>query len=409
MRKIFLTAYYEQKARTVKHLPSVFCGIIKIKGDFMEYKYHCQKQAEEFVCAILPVPNDYLLQKGLPADFREQFAKLCALAKDIYADMAQNPEGCGLKLVGIEETDWNTIRLGKYSLYRFADMLLALFAQCELKDHCAIVPMTAFIAQTKKRRSDRKPNEMLVRPIPKYELVLSRLSEFGFVFSNFNGKPFGKNVESFTVEYPDDPEMIATICNYLKCWDDVLLSSEPDGWKGKQQEFYAQYYLFDYKITADREAIPTRQWFADYASKFHTPELCAFALAFYDYSCKYEEVRFDKGEFYYKAKPITSISDTSYGALGKPTYKVSIKISKAVKFIDEVYAMPEAIQKFFRKGYCIHPNEDCSHGRFVWEFEGKKVLGCHFHCFSFDELNAELVPHYWRLLELQHALKRSKE
>jgi len=76
---------------------------------------------------------------------------------------------------------------------------------------------------------------------------LFRLTDFGFAFSDFSGKPFDKTVDTFTVEYPDDPEIIDTVKIYCDCRDNIKIETA----KGNGNNFHHNFYLCDYKITAD--------------------------------------------------------------------------------------------------------------------------------------------------------------
>jgi len=200
----------------------------------MEYKYHCQHQAESFAKSIIPVPENYPLRGGLPEDFRTHFKRLCELAKNIYSDMAKQPEAFGLMLIDIESKDNNLARDGYRSIHRFVDTL-SNFSRCgEVKNHQLIVSAPLF------KESMRKRHGAVSNPVSKYELILSRLVDFGFVISDFDGKPFGKTVESFIVEYPEYPDIIDTMKTYCDCWNIIKTDrSSVKIWPG---EFHHHFY-----------------------------------------------------------------------------------------------------------------------------------------------------------------------
>ena len=75
----------------------------------MEYRYHIQPQAERFARAVVPVPPDYPLREGLPADFRVRLSRLCELVREMYFDMARRPESYGLKCIDISVGDRNAV------------------------------------------------------------------------------------------------------------------------------------------------------------------------------------------------------------------------------------------------------------------------------------------------------------
>jgi len=59
-----------------------------------------------------------------------------------------------------------------------------------------------------------------VKKISKYGLILSRLCDFGFAISDFNGIIIDKKADVFTVEYLDNPNIISTIKTYCDNLDD---------------------------------------------------------------------------------------------------------------------------------------------------------------------------------------------
>lgn len=372
---------------------------------FKGYKYHCQHQAEDFARTILPVPEDYPLQKGLSEDFREQFASLCDLAKNIYMDMAKAPESYGLMLVDIDSTDNDLIRNGSLTIHRFMDTLNALFSAGELRNHQLAVSAEAFRTLIKKNRP------AVSGSVTRYELLISRLSDFGFVFSEFDGKPFGKKVDFFTVDYPDNPEMMDTINTYIACWE-AMCENRTDV-KIAPKQFQHKYYRFDYKVTADRSAVPMLRWVIDDAEKYwFSPELKAFALAFYEYSLKYEGIKFD-GDYYYKSKRIAQITARGYNDLGKQDFKLSIKLTQPDKSMDVIRAASSSIQKRFMRDICLDNcgrpvDKPCKHW-LHWTFEGIAHTGCPWGCFFFDDFNLELVSAYWKMLELQYGLIKFDE
>ena len=362
----------------------------------MEYRYHIQPQAEGFARAIIPVPQDFPLRNGLDKDFPKHFAKLCELVRNMYLDMAQRPESYGLKLIDMSVDDHHAIRAAKNTLHRLFDTLLRLCQCGVLENHLLTVSAEWFRAACKKGQG------AVSNPIPKYELILSRLMDFGFSFSNFTGKPFAKTVETFTVEYPDAPEMIDTIKIYCDCRD----ASKNDKAKGSGNNFHHHFYRCDYKLTADWNALPNQQWIRDeIRSKGYDDSIADFYVAFYEYSLKYPEIVFD-GEYKLKKK---RIARGLFEGLGKEN--LSLILKNMDSYITEIESMPDSIKKPFTKNSCNHckfqgaTNEYCKFRR-NWTLDGVRHDACAFYGFQFDDLDMALVPDYWRLLELEYSLKK---
>jgi hypothetical protein len=365
----------------------------------MKYKYYCQYQAEDYANSILPVPKNYPLKKGLPKDYCKKFAKLCELAKKVYMDMAKRPENYGLTLVELTTNDFEQIRNGFYSLRRFPDTFIALFMSGKLRNNQLIVQTDKFLKLIKKNRGKTAAS------VGKYELILSCLNDFGFIFSDFNGKPYGKNIKSFNVEFPDEPEMMITIKDYVDCWE--AYSNNEEKTKIYHTWEYRQYDYFDYKVTASE--IPIQQWVKDDAIKYSsTPKLQEFSIAFYDYSLKYKNITFD-GDFNIKTKRITRINQYGCDKFGKPVFKLSIKLPYPEKSMEAILKSPEAIQKIFKEDtsggcYKFKQGIKCAH-MLKWSINGKAHTGCPMKCFLFDDFDLKLIPYYWQLLELQYGFK----
>ena len=363
----------------------------------MEYKYHCQRQAESFARAILPVPRDYPLKSGLPDEFRLHYTKLCGLARDIYADMAERPEAYGLILLDIASEDHNLARDSYRSIHRFVDTLNAMFLNGDVGGHVLTVDTVKF-----KKAVGKTPT------VPKYGLILSCLCDFGFAVSGFDGTSIDKKAASFTVEYPDYPDIVDVLKTYCECWAELdrfrrnrdlphneLIKHSP-------QEFHHHFYRFDYKITADLAQIPILTWVneeADYLG--YDENLKKFNEAFYLESLKYGGLKFD-GEYHYKGKRIGRITAAGYSALGAPNYILSIKLKNMDKYMDVINALPDSVKEPFTKSSCGNcgfqgaTSEYCKF-RLNWTLNGAEHKGCAFWCFAFDDFDVANVPIYWKL------------
>jgi hypothetical protein len=364
----------------------------------MEYKYHCQPQAKDYARQVIPVPLNYPLRDSLPVDYRTHFEKLCELMRNMYLDMEERPEAYGLKLLDISSTDPYLIRASKNSIHRLFDTLYRLFICGSVSDNKLTVSKADF-TKLKKKDTDELP--VLVT---KYELILSRLVDFGFVISDFSGKQFGKNIESFDVEYPDYPDIIGTLKTYCECWHEIKTDlSRVKIWP---EEFHHHSYSFDYKITSDLDKVPVQQWISDESKYYGYPdEIGDFYVAFYEYSLKYKGVKFN-GDYNYKSKRIAR--DLQKG-LGKCS--LSLILRNMDKYITELEAMPDSIKQPFTKSNCNHCGfqgstlEYCKFRR-NWTLDGVSHEACAFFGFQFNDFDPARIPDYWRLLELDYDLKK---
>lgn len=371
----------------------------------IEYKYHCQHQAEAFAQSILTVPEDYPLHAGLPKDFQVHFSELCDLAKEIYMDMAKQPENYGLMLVDIESKDHNLVRDGYRTVHRLVDTLSNLSNCGKLNNHQLIVDAEEF------KKALKKGTGHVSGPVPKYELIFSRLVDFGFSISDFEGKPFGKKVESFIVEYPDSPEIMDAIKSYYECWNELKNKREGEV-KIWPKEYHHHYYRFDYKITADRDKIPMLQWISDEADfSRYSPKQKNFSLLFYKYSLQYKDVKFD-GDYNYKSKRIARICQSGYTAMGELKFLLHIRLKDMNRYMTEIDGMPESIKNLMKKDSCRHCGfqgatvEYCKF-RVHWTLNEQSHIGCAHECFYSDCFDVTLIPYYWKLLELEYSLRKA--
>lgn len=373
----------------------------------MSYLYHSQRQADSFAKEILPVPEDYPLNPVLPENYREHFVQLCELAKRIYLDMVKEPQAYGLALLPIDSADHNLARDSYRSIYRFVETLNALFANGEVADHSLRVDTAKF------RKGIKSPVA-----ITGYGLILSKLCDFGFTISDFNGSMIARGAESFLVEYPDDPEMINTIKAYCDCWAEVDRFRGGGKKRGEQnelvklspQEFHHHFYRFDYKITADLSKLPMLTWVRDEADIMqYGPKLKEFSIVFFEEMQSYSGVLFN-GDYMLGGKRIARITNMEYPAVGAK-YMLILKLRSMDKYIDFVEKLPDAVKEPFTKSCCQYcgfqgsTKEYCKF-RLHWTLDGEPHDGCVHQCFHFSAFNMEYVPVYAKLLELEYGLKQ---
>ncbi len=358
-----------------------------------KYRYHIQHQAERFASQIIAVPEDYPVRRGLPKEYPAHFSQLCVLAKSVYLHMAREPEAYGLPLLDAESGDYNLARDSMRTIHRFADTLSAVFLCGTVHDHVLTVQKAAFTAKSK--------------AIPKHRLILERLRDFGFVFSGPGGAPTENEGAEFSVEFPDSPHMIDTIKAYCACWD--ALKDDRRECRLLPKEFHHHFYRFDYKITAELSQIPLPTWIAEEANYLcYSPEQKAFSIAFYTYSLRYKDFKFD-GEYHYKSKRIARIVDTEYSALGRSKYRLTLKLSTMDNYRDFIERLPSSLKAPFEKDSCTYcgfqgSTKDFCKYRLHWSLNDQAHTGCIYQCFFFDDFDVGMIPFYFRLLELEYGL-----
>lgn len=306
----------------------------------MNYRYHVQKKAAETAEKMFSTPMDYPLQEGLPDEFRERFADFRSLMKEMYNDMSRQPEAYGLKLVDIAVQSNNIAITGNNMVSMLRVTLASLFESGELMNHQLIVSNNDF------------KNKMNKNKAGKYELIMERLSDFGFEISDYSGNPVSKTAETFLVAYPDSREMIDTIHQYF-----VYCRNRPHIWDGGSED------LFLYVHAADFSNIPkslaSRNYLIDNG---FSEEVIKFFDAFFEYSLLYKDVSF-------KVSYARHIH-----AKGCRYYYNSTELASA---------------KFDWDGNLLYIN-----------LKDRK---------TFDSLDPAMASEYWRLLALEHGLEESNE
>lgn len=361
-------------------------------------QYHSQRQAELFAKAIIPVPMDYPLADGLEDDLKIHFSQLCELAKEIYLDMAKKPEEYGLALLDINETEMNIVRDSYRTIHRFLDTVNALFLSGKVDNHILTVDNAIFMVNVKK--------------VSRYGLILSKLIEFGFCISKFNGKTVDKNTHFFAVEYPDNPYIIDALGTYFQKW--IVINKYRPSAKSKivnsplkisPQEFIHHFYRFDYKITADLSKIPMSQWVNDAADYLClNKEQKQFYIEFYNRSLKYPGLNFG-GDYYFKGKRIARVYSSGYKML-------ILKLNRMDSYSEFMKALPAHIAAVFNRNYCTMcgfqgaTDEFCKF-RLHWKLDNTEYVGCAYQCFNFLNADVDDLDIYFSFLEYEYDIRQS--
>lgn len=362
-------------------------------------QYHSQQQALEFANAIIPVPENYPLAEGIEEDFRIYFSRLCALGRDIYLDIAEHPEDYGVALLSISETDTNIIRDSYRTIHRFLDVVNALFLCGNTQNHILTVETGEFKVRVKK--------------VSKYGLILSKLIEFGFQISNYNGKVLDSKSEVFTVESPDYPFIIDALDTYCHAW--LKLNENRSGRKVKNtdspiklapEEFGHHFYRFDYKITADLSKIPMSQWVSDEAVYIGLNESeKQFYMDFYKRSLDYKDLIFN-GDYFFKGKRIARVYANNDKFL-------TLKLNRMNSYLDLLDRLPPHLAEVFNKNYCTlcgfqgGTKEACKF-RLHWNRGDNPHIGCAYLCFNFGNPGIEDMDVFFQLLEKEYGIEQGK-
>ena len=359
----------------------------------MENKYYVQAYAKKRIDSILPVPNNYPLRGDFGEKFISDFSALTKILKAIYADVIENPDAykCDLYPLDQEPRGKGTDNESNSSLDRIVKCLQTLCDCGEIKANTLKVSAEQYKKQIKK--------------IKGYSAIIEKLKDFGFCFQE---TIFDKNVECFLVQYTKKPNIVTTLKIYMNCWNEVLndeyLKNEIKKNGYGCIAYYFDYYLFDYKVTANLKELDQMQSAKDDCYTWDAERRNAY-LKFYEYSKKYPAIRFAKGNYFVGNKRICTFRyDDSHKFL-------KMKLKNPEKYMAEIEKMPEYLQECFSKKAkkctgcgCLGNNPDACNNRIYWKFRNKEYIGCSMESFYFNDIKDKDIPYLFTLLKYEYKI-----
>ena len=176
-------------------------------------------------------------------------------------------------------------------------------------------------------------------------------------------------------------------------------------------------FLFDYRVAADMSKMTAQQGLVnELISNGFPDKAIAFFTAFYECSTRYKGVnlRPDKtgrNRFCFKSTHIAE-------GIGGSSPRLYLRLKNVQNYVQFVKTMPDYIQAKLRdtnnqcdlcgKGEEGAKEPGCKY-RINYSLDGESYSRCvgHRADFSFGELDENLIPMYWRLLELDYGLKKN--
>jgi len=356
----------------------------------MEYKYYVQEYAKKRAENILPVPNNYSLRGDFGPNFISDFTALTKILKKIYESVAENPDAYRCELYSLDQEvrgKGGFDNESNLSLDRIVKCL-RIFCDCgEIKDNILKVNAEHFKKQIKK--------------VKDYSAIIEKLKDFGFCFQE---TILDKNAKDFFVKYPKRPVIITVLKNYMDCWNDVLndkyikneIKKFGYGWIAG----YYDFYLFDYKATANPKELDTMQLVKDHCYTWEAERKNTF-INFYKYSKKYSKICFFGNDYFIgKSRICTFHSDY-----------MKMKLRNLNEYMHEIEKMPENLQECFSKNVrkcsgcgCLGNNPDTCKNRIYWKFKDTDYIGCSMQSFYFNVIKNEDIPQLFKLLEYEYKL-----
>ncbi|MCL2672002.1 MAG: hypothetical protein FWF10_08195 [Clostridiales bacterium] len=360
----------------------------------MDHKYYVQAYAKKRVDAILPVPDAYPLRGEFGAGFVSEFSALTALLKRIYADAAAYPGAYACELYPLDSAPRGrgVDNESNGSLDRIVKCLRVLCDCGETEDGVLRVRARAFKKQIKK--------------VKNHTAILEKLEEFGFCFAL-------ESADCLSLAYPDRPGIIAALKIYMDCWNDVLhdeyIKSEIKRNGYGCIAYYYDYYLFDYKVTADPGELDPAQAVKDDSFTWDAERKNTY-INFYEYAKKYPAIRFSNGDYYIGKKRVCTFRYDDRREFLK------LKLRNPGKYIAEIERLTAHLQTCFsgaarkcsRCG-CLGNDPDACNNRICWRLDGVDYVGCSMDSFYFNDIKTEDIPRLFALLACEYDIKINQE
>jgi hypothetical protein len=369
---------------------------IKNEGDrVMEIKYYVQEYARKRVESILPVPNNYHLRGDFGSKFISDFSALTELLKEIYMDVIKSPCSykCDLYPLDQEPRGKGTDNESNNSLDRIVKCLKTLCDCGEIKGNTLKIDGREFKKQIKR--------------IKNYSTIIEKLKDFGFCFPE---NIFDKNTENFFVQNTNKPDIINTIKIYMNCWNEVL-NDEYLKHEIKKNgygciAYYYDFFLFDYKVTANPQELNELQSVQDDCYIWDSERKNVY-IKFYEISKEYPTIHFAKGNYFIGKKRICTFRyDNSQRFL-------KMKLKNPGKYITVIEKLPEYLQECFSKKAiqcsrcgCLGNNPDTCNNKIHWNFKGNDYIGCSMDSFYFNDIKVKDIQYLFTLLEYDYNIEK---
>lgn len=330
------------------------------QGGNMKHQYCCQNATQEILDHMIPNPEYYQIDTKYlygcdENDYIGGFACLWSIIRLIYQDIISNPADYGLPLIDdIQYPSFNAKAQESFNSSKRLVGLLGIIGQVgEIVNDELVVPIDTYRLKIKTLKTKDK--------IPNAEKLLTKLMDFGFLFSDFNGKSFTKGAASFSVSFPDNPNIIKALKGYM-----II--------KRKTYEFYSlHYYLVEPKVLhKNQHCITFCQYLNEnertFYEKFNNRMIeenfhCASSFS-YRYTLEYCIP--DKDSYI-----VRCFSDEN-------KLDVRMRLKNIDLYINYIEKMPLHIKKLFMvDSNCKNCTENCGYKR-EWVIDNIKYVFCSF-------------------------------
>jgi hypothetical protein len=317
-------------------------------------------------------------------EFIDGFHCLRNTVRDIYKDIIKNPESYGLPLTE-DSVPVNSSR-------RLMDYLNVLSRAGELRENSLVVTFDMY-------------NESLKTIKPKVSIAASnilikRLTDFGFYFTGFNGKTFDKGLNQFVVTYEDNRNLIPVLKGYSMA--NHMSENRRDEFRACQYDLVAasgelpkqvRAYVFSQYLSGEQKDFFIRfnERMTEEGFTCETPQSHNFTLEYY----LNEQIPFDK-------KPPHIVQCTSENN----QLNINLVITSIPSYCGHIEKLPDRVKAVYKRAVIYQPcknMESCELCGCIrkWKMDGEDLISCQFGNAHISDYNLDDIEAYISVIKLE--------
>ena len=361
----------------------------------MEHIYHVQHEVISYYQHIPHVPNSMVIEEKLLSgmterQFVENMRYFTDIMKRMYIDMEARPGEYGLPTIDINQVneikaDGNLAKASWRSVKRLGDVVAAIGKLGEINGDSLQLSVSSFKTSLKK--------------IEKLNLILNRLIDFGFAITDFNGKNFNKEMDTFSIAYPQNPLLMRIVKAYAM--SEPFHNDDPH-----------EFYYFDYKRVADREKLPEHCVSNDLAALLDEEKgklLVNINNCFVDELGLVPHYKDDSIEYYFKKKRVARFIIDFHNL----DVVLLLKLKDMDRYINQIEKLPQNLRTYFENGSCRYCGFQSSTVEFCkfrisWTLNSRKYDACNFACFYFYNPQSTDSEFFINLMKSEYKIQSKK-
>jgi hypothetical protein len=310
--------------------------------------------------------------------FWDAFGELHSIFESYYTQAVKDPSHLSLPLYEIDKYKIMSTqaREGDIALLDFPKTLFAIGQSSKINKNVLTVNNTAF-KQILKNMGSKK-----------LAVQITQLSEYGFIFTQWNGKAFPVKCETFELEYPDNKNILSVLLaigDRLKQYMQVETVNVNGLYK------FERFVCLDPNLYAiDTCELPpkTLNYMLDVVGESYNDLLIKMVEKFEerDMELRFETV-FLKNRFFNKKGKDTLnhivFGDYREGRDGNECLFLRLKLNHPEEYIEKINKLPKRLKESFENVWCSNCVQKCNK-RITYTLDGKvkNACGCHFFMFK---------------------------